>query len=115
MAISLNEGSYGLLMDPTNGVADVENRELRLLSNYGFLEDPSRMIRATRLIARLGWQMEERTQARYNNAKGEDYMSALGRVGNAATSWNRFSVKKIPSAFSARLKAKAGWVFSVRC
>ena len=37
MAISLNEGSYGLLMDPTNGVADIEARVLRLVSNYGFL------------------------------------------------------------------------------
>ena len=41
MAISLNEGSFGLLMDPLNGAADVEARALRLVSNYGFLEEPS--------------------------------------------------------------------------
>src|SRR5450756_321697 len=34
MALSLNEGSFGLLMDPLNGVADIENRQLRLVSNY---------------------------------------------------------------------------------
>jgi len=45
MALSLNEGSYGLLMDPLNGVADIENREFRLVSNYGFIEDPVRMVR----------------------------------------------------------------------
>jgi tRNA nucleotidyltransferase (CCA-adding enzyme) len=78
MAISLNEGSYGLLMDPLNGVADIENRELRLVSNYGFIEDPSRMIRAARLGARFGWAMEERTQQRYETGKGENYISALG-------------------------------------
>ena len=38
MAISLNEGSFGLLMDPLNGAADIEARSLRLVSNYGFLE-----------------------------------------------------------------------------
>jgi tRNA nucleotidyltransferase/poly(A) polymerase len=77
MALSLNEGSYGLLMDPLNGVADIENRELRLVSNYGFIEDPVRMIRAARLAARLGWQMEEKTRARYETGKGEGYISAM--------------------------------------
>lgn len=77
MALSLNEGSYGLLMDPLNGVADIENRELRLVSNYGFIEDPIRMIRAARLSARLGWQLEERTQSRYETGKAEGYISAM--------------------------------------
>ncbi|WP_158822613.1 CCA tRNA nucleotidyltransferase [Granulicella sp. S156] len=78
MAISLNEGSYGLLMDPLNGVADIDNRELRLVSNYGFIEDPARMIRAARFGARLGWHMEEKTQQRYDTGKTEGYISALG-------------------------------------
>ncbi|MBB5338730.1 CCA tRNA nucleotidyltransferase [Tunturiibacter gelidoferens] len=78
MALSLNDGSYGLLMDPLNGVADIENRELRLVSNYGFIEDPVRMIRAARLMARLGWQMDEKTQARYETGKQEGYISAMG-------------------------------------
>jgi tRNA nucleotidyltransferase/poly(A) polymerase len=77
MGISLNEGSYGLLMDPLNGVADIENMELRLVSNYGFIEDPARMIRAARLGARLGWHMEEKTQQRYDTGKEEGYISAL--------------------------------------
>jgi tRNA nucleotidyltransferase (CCA-adding enzyme) len=77
MALSLNDGSYGLLMDPLNGVADIENRELRLVSNYGFIEDPVRMIRAARYAARLGWQMEEKTKARYETGKAEEYISAM--------------------------------------
>src|ERR1700735_1207388 len=77
MALSLNQGSYGLLMDPLNGVADIENRELRLVSNYGFIEDPARMIRAARYAARLGWQMDEKTQARYETGKQEGYISAM--------------------------------------
>lgn len=77
MAISLNDGSYGLLMDPLNGVADIENRELRLVNNYGFIEDPVRMVRAVRLMARLGWQMDEKTQERYETGKQEGYISAM--------------------------------------
>ena len=77
MALSLNEGSYGLLMDPLNGVADIENRELRLVNPYGFIEDPVRMIRAARFMARLGWQMDERTRSRYETGKEENYIAAM--------------------------------------
>ncbi len=77
MALSLNEGSYGLLMDPLNGVADIENRELRLVNPYGFIEDPIRMIRAARFMARLGWQMDERTRTRYETGKQENYIAAM--------------------------------------
>ncbi len=77
MAISLNEGSYGLLMDPANGVADMEARLLRLVSNYGFLDNPALLIRATRLRARLGFELEERTQTRYENAKGDEVIQYL--------------------------------------
>ena len=77
MALSLNEGSYGLLMDPLNGVADIENRELRLVSNYGFIEDPVRMVRAARLMARLGWTLDEKTQQRYETGRQENYIEAL--------------------------------------
>src|ERR1700761_5625514 len=77
MALSLNEHSYGLLMDPLNGVADIEARQLRLVSNYGFLEEPSRLIRAARFAARLGWELEEKTKTRYDNAKEEGIISVL--------------------------------------
>jgi tRNA nucleotidyltransferase/poly(A) polymerase len=82
MAISLNEGSFGLLMDPLNGAADIEMRALRLVSNYGFIENPALLIRAVRYRARLGWEMDPRTQARYDNAKGEgviEFLSAHDR------------------------------------
>ncbi len=77
MALSLNEGSFGLLMDPLNGVADIENRELRLVSNYGFIEDPVRMIRAARFMARLAWRMDEKTEVRYQTGKEQNYIAAL--------------------------------------
>ncbi|MGH9560106.1 MAG: CCA tRNA nucleotidyltransferase, partial [Terracidiphilus sp.] len=77
MAISLNEGSFGLLMDPLNGAADIEARALRLVSNYGFLQEPALLIRAIRYRARLGWEMDPRTQSRYEDAKNEGVMEYL--------------------------------------
>jgi tRNA nucleotidyltransferase/poly(A) polymerase len=77
MAISLNEGSFGLLIDPLNGAADIEARTLRLVSNYGFLEQPSLLIRATRYRARLGWELDGRTRTRYENAVGEGVIEHL--------------------------------------
>ena len=77
MAISLNEGSRGLLMDPFNGVADVEAKLLRMLHNYAFVEDPSRIIRAARLSARFHWPLEERTQQRLDSAKENNYIEHI--------------------------------------
>ncbi len=77
MALSLNEGSRGLLMDPFNGVADVEAKVIRVLHNYAFLEDPSRMIRATRFTTRFHWPLEERTQARYESGKENNYIEYI--------------------------------------
>src|SRR6202166_118330 len=77
MALSLNEGSRGLLMDPFNGVADIEAKVIRVLHNYAFLEDPSRMIRATRFTTRFHWPLEERTQARYESGKENGYIEHI--------------------------------------
>src|SRR6204780_3948330 len=79
MALSLNEGSRGLLLDPFNGVADLEAKVIRILQNYSFLEDPSRLIRAPRFAARFHWPLEERTQARYDAAKEGKYIDHILR------------------------------------
>ena len=79
MALSLNEGSRGLLLDPFNGVADIEAKVLRVLHNYAFLEEPVRLIRAIRLSARFHWPLEERTQARYDAAKENNYIENIAK------------------------------------
>ena len=77
MALSLNPGSRGLLMDPFNGAADIEAKLIRTVQNYAFSEDPSRLIRATRFAARFHWPLEERTQARYQSAKENNYIEYI--------------------------------------
>lgn len=77
MALSLNPGSRGLLMDPFNGAADIEAKLLRVLHNYAFVEDPSRLIRAIRFAARFHWPLEERTQARFESAKENKYIEHI--------------------------------------
>src|SRR6202049_4107956 len=77
IALSLNEGSRGLLMDPFNGVADIEAKVIRVLHNYAFLEDPSRMIRATRFTTRFHWPLEERTQAQYESGTENGYIEHI--------------------------------------
>jgi tRNA nucleotidyltransferase (CCA-adding enzyme) len=84
MALSLNPGSRGLLMDPFNGAADIEGKTLRILHNYAFVEDPSRLIRALRFAARFQWPLDERSQARFESAKENNYIEyitskAIGR------------------------------------
>jgi tRNA nucleotidyltransferase (CCA-adding enzyme) len=83
MALSLNPGSRGLLLDPFNGAADIESKLLRVLHNYAFVEDSSRLIRATRFAARFHWPLEERTQARYQSAKENNYIEHIstGAIG----------------------------------
>jgi tRNA nucleotidyltransferase (CCA-adding enzyme) len=61
IAISLNPQSRGLLLDPTNGLADLERREIRALTIHSFTNQPVRLLRALRYEARMGFKMESRT------------------------------------------------------
>jgi tRNA nucleotidyltransferase (CCA-adding enzyme) len=62
IAISLNAASRGLLLDPTNGLADLEKREVRALSIHAFTNQPVRLMRILRYSVRMDFKQESRTQ-----------------------------------------------------
>ena len=68
IAISLNPASRGLLLDPTNGLSDIEHGEVRALTIHSFTNQPVRLLRAPRFAARMGFKIESRTQEWFNLA-----------------------------------------------
>src|SRR5580698_2770761 len=62
IAISLNTQSRGLLLDPMNGLANLEKQEVRALSIHAFTNQPIRLMRILRYAARMGFKMDPRTQ-----------------------------------------------------
>lgn len=71
LAISMNEATFGELIDPFNGVEDLKNGIIRtpLEPNVTYSDDPLRMMRAIRFAAQLNFVIEEKSfQAIIDNA-----------------------------------------------
>jgi tRNA nucleotidyltransferase (CCA-adding enzyme) len=68
LALRLTPDHFGELLDFYGGQSDLEARLIRVLHSLSFVEDPTRMLRAARLMARLDFNLEERTAELLNNA-----------------------------------------------
>jgi len=71
--------SFALLLDPANGQADLGRKELRTLYPTALYDDPARLLRLVRLRLRLGYAVEERTQAQYENARAAKVQAHISR------------------------------------
>ncbi len=61
-ALALTGPARGEVLDPCGGLSDLEAGLVRVLHERSFLEDATRILRAARYEARLGFRMEERTE-----------------------------------------------------
>lgn len=74
MAIDLAEKCFGKLIDPCCGYADIAKKQLRVLHEMSFIDDPVRLIRGLRLQAKLGFDWEAQTAGLASEAIAGEYL-----------------------------------------
>lgn len=89
LAFSLNSENFGDLLDPFNGVADLENKIIKtpLNPDITYSDDPLRMMRAIRFATQLNFQIEaesfeaiSRNKERINIISGERIVDELHKI-----------------------------------
>jgi tRNA nucleotidyltransferase (CCA-adding enzyme) len=62
LAVRLNMKYFGELIDFFGGLRDIKERNIRILHNLSFVEDPTRVFRAIRFEQRFDFQISKHTQ-----------------------------------------------------
>lgn len=89
LALSLNENNFGDLLDPFDGLADLERKIIRtpLDPDVTFSDDPLRMMRGIRFASQLNFEIEEeslnaitRNKERIKIISGERIVDELNKI-----------------------------------
>jgi len=96
LAISLNKANYGKLIDPFNGVSDLNNKILRtpLDPDITFSDDPLRMMRGIRFATQLGFSLEKETYEAISRNKERIKIVSQERITDEL---NKIILAPIPS------------------
>jgi len=83
LAICMNKSRFGELIDPFNGLKDIENKIIRTPLEPGitFSDDPLRMMRAIRFSTQLGFSIEEKTLNAIAQNKNRIHIISKERIG----------------------------------
>ena len=77
MAVGLTGDDLGHLYDPFGGLGDLEAGQIRVLHERSFLDDPTRLLRAVRYAARLGFGLEPETERLAREAVAADALATV--------------------------------------
>ena len=77
LAIQLNPGKFGRLIDFFSGQKDIKDKVLRVLHNLSFVEDPTRVFRALRFEQRFDFTIGKLTASLIDNAVKMDFFKRL--------------------------------------
>jgi len=68
LALSLNQDSFGTLIDYFGATRDLKDKTIRTLHNLSFVEDPTRVFRAIKFANRFGFNIGKVTSTLIKNA-----------------------------------------------
>lgn len=77
LALRLNPGRFGQLVDFFGAERDIRNKTIRVLHSLSFVEDPTRILRAIRFERRFGFNIGGQTMRLIKNAIGLELFSKL--------------------------------------
>ncbi len=67
LAVQLNPGRFGVLVDPFGAQRDMKEKSIRILHSLSFVEDPTRILRAVRFEQRFNFRIGQHTEKLIKN------------------------------------------------